>query len=147
MKKLKLLLSITVILIFYSCSPRISTSISKNYPPLDYKQKVVLIKLDQPKPENSEELGQIKVGDSGFSTKCNYEVVIDNAKLEARKVGGNAIKIIKHKTPDLWSSCHRITAIILRVENKPILHCLVLSPSENGLVQGLMEYWSNGKNK
>ncbi|SHG03088.1 hypothetical protein SAMN05444274_1227 [Mariniphaga anaerophila] len=117
MKKLKLFLGITFLTIFCSCSPRISTSLSKNYPPLDYRQKVVVIDLDQPKPNNSEELGQIKVGDSGFSTKCNYETVVDKAKLEARKVGGNAIKITKHKTPDLWSTCHRITAIILKVED------------------------------
>ncbi len=114
---MKLLLSITVIIIIYSCSPRISTTLSKNYPPLDYKQKVIVIGLDQPKPENSEEIGQIKVGDSGLSMKCNYDIVIDKAKLEARKVGGNAIKITRHKTPDLWSSCHRITATILKVEN------------------------------
>ena len=29
----------------------------------------------------------------------------------------------------------------LSVENKPSLHCLVLSPSKNGLGQGVMEYW------
>lgn len=115
MKKLHGLLIISALILFSSCSPRISTSLSKNYPPLDYRQKVVVIDLDQPKPNNSEELGQIKVG-FGFSTKCNYEIVIDKAKLEARKVGGNAIKITKHKTPDLWSTCHRITAITLKVE-------------------------------
>lgn len=117
MNKLKLLLNLILIVAFYSCSPRISTSLSKSYPPLDYKQEVVVYGLDKPIPPNSEEIGQVKVGDSGFSTKCNYDIVLDNAKLEARKVGGNAIKITRHKTPDLWSSCHRITALILKIEN------------------------------
>jgi hypothetical protein len=37
--------------------------------------------------------------------------------MEARKIGGNAIKISKHKPPNMGSTCHRITAVILRIEN------------------------------
>ena len=43
-------------------------------------------------------------------------MVLNMAKLEARKAGGDAIKIIKHRPPSLFgSSCHRITAKILRI--------------------------------
>jgi hypothetical protein len=42
--------------------------------------------------------------------------VIEKAKTESRKVGGNALKITQHKTPDFWSSCHRITAEVLKIE-------------------------------
>ncbi|HPM03715.1 MAG TPA: hypothetical protein PK816_16265 [Candidatus Cloacimonadota bacterium] len=107
-----------VLISLSSCNPKISTSISRSYPPLDYQQEVVVIGLDQPEPDNAEVLGQVKTGDTGFSTNCSYEVVIDKIKLEARKAGGNAIKVIEHKTPSaMGSSCHRITARILRVEN------------------------------
>jgi len=41
-------------------------------------------------------LGKIKIGDTGFSTDCSYEKAIEIAELEARKVGGNAVKITKH---------------------------------------------------
>jgi hypothetical protein len=39
------------------------------------------------------------------------------AKIEARKVGGNAIKITQHKSPDFLSSCHRISADVLRIDS------------------------------
>jgi hypothetical protein len=118
MKKLHGLLIVAALIFFSSCNPKISTSIRRSYPPLDYKQEIVVIGLAHPEPENAEVLGQVKIGDTGFSTKCGYDIVIDKAKLEARKAGGNAIKIIEHKPPTaMGSTCHRITAKILKAEN------------------------------
>ena len=68
-------------------------------------------------PDKSEILGECKIGDSGFSTKCDYNTVLETLKSEARKVGGNAIKITKHKSPDFGSTCHRMTATILKLTN------------------------------
>lgn len=118
MKKLHGLMIVIAMIIFNSCNPKISTSISKSYPPLDYRQEVVVIGLEQSEPDSTEVFGQVKIGDTGFSTNCTYDIVIDKAKLEARKAGGNAIKIIKHRPPTaLGNSCHRITAMILKVKN------------------------------
>jgi len=110
--------SIGCLMIFNSCAPKISTSISKSYPPLDYRDDVKVFGLQDPIPSSSEEIGTVKIGDTGFSSNCGWEVVIDKAKIEARKIGGNAIKIIDHIPPSLMgSSCDRITAKILKVEN------------------------------
>ena len=109
---------IALLMAVSSCSPKISTNLTKSYPALDYQQEVAVIGLDQPEPAGSEVLGQVRIGDSGFSTNCGYEVALDKAKLEARKAGGNAIKIIEHQQPSAFgSSCHRITAKILKVDN------------------------------
>ena len=117
-KRVNILMIFTMLLVLYSCNPKVSTSISKTYPALDYKQEVAVIGLDKAEPKGAERLGQVKLGDTGFSTNCSYDVVIEAAKLEARKVGGNAIKITEHKLPTaLGSTCHRITAIILKVQN------------------------------
>jgi hypothetical protein len=100
-----------------SCNPSISTKLKKSYPPLDYRQEVVVFELNEADPVNAEQLGVVKIGDSGFSTNCDYTMVLEKAKLEARKAGGNAIKIVEHKQPSgMGSSCHRITAKILKVE-------------------------------
>ncbi|MDP4291882.1 MAG: hypothetical protein Q8908_12435 [Bacteroidota bacterium] len=118
MKNLNSLGIIAVLFVFISCSPKISTNLSKSYPALDYKQEVAVIELDQAEPAGSEVLGQVRIGDSGFSINCGYDDVLDKAKLEARKAGGNAIKIIEHQLPSVFgSSCHRITAKILKVDN------------------------------
>lgn len=103
------------ILILNACSASISTSISKQYPPLDYREEVVVIGLKDPMPANAEEIGTVKIGDSGFSTDCGWDVAIEKASNEARKKGANAIKIIKHTPPNLGSTCHRITALLLRI--------------------------------
>jgi hypothetical protein len=104
-------------LLICSCAPKVSTSISKKYAPLDFREEVYIIGLQEPEPQNSVLLGTVKIGDTGFSTNCSWEVVIDKAKLEARKAGGNAIKITEHTPPNAMSTCHRITARILKVEN------------------------------
>lgn len=103
------------ILILYACAPSVSTSISKHYPPLDYREEVKVIGLKEPMPANAEEIGSVKIGDSGFSTDCGWDIALEKAVNEARKRGGNAIKIIKHTPPNMGSTCHRITALILRV--------------------------------
>lgn len=108
---------IVLILFLSSCGPRISTTISKSYSPTDYREDIRIFGLQDAIPQKSEELGIIKIGDTGFSTKCGWDIVIESAKLEARKAGGNAIKIIEHKPPTaMGSTCHRITAKILKVE-------------------------------
>jgi len=112
-----IIFSIGCLLILNSCAPKISTKISKSYPPLDYREEVKVIGLQDPVPQSAEEIGTVKIGDAGMSTNCGWEVVIDKAKLEARKAGGNAIKITKHSSPNpMGSSCHRITATIYKVE-------------------------------
>ncbi len=108
--------SIGCLIVFSSCAPKISTSISKKYYPLDYREKVIVFGLQDSIPDNSEEIGTVKIGDTGFSTNCGWDVVIDKAKMEARKAGGNAIKITDHIPPSfMGSSCHRIKAKILKV--------------------------------
>ena len=118
MKKMQRLLCFIAIISLNSCSPKISTTLSRSYPSLGDEQKVVLIGLVEEEPDNSEFLGKVKVGDTGFTTKCAYDFVIEQAKSEARKIGGNAIKIVDHSLPTLMgSTCHRIVANILKIED------------------------------
>jgi hypothetical protein len=132
MNKLNILFILAMSIAITSCNPKITTSLSKSYPTLDYRQEVIVIGINEPAPVGSELLGQVKIGDTGFSTNCGYDVAIDKAKLEARKAGGNAIKIIEHKPPTaLGSSCHKITAEILRIEN---IENLALNKAEEVLL-------------
>ncbi|MDR1347132.1 MAG: hypothetical protein LBJ63_01690 [Prevotellaceae bacterium] len=114
----KFLSFLACLLILVSCSPKITTSISKNYGALSYEEEVRVLSIQDTEPNNAELLGTVKIGDAGFTIDCNLSVVVDKAKIEARKIGGNAIKITKHSPPNFWgSSCHRITANILKVDN------------------------------
>ncbi len=117
MNKLLLTLGFAVLFILSACGPRISTQLYKKHSELNYKEEVTVIKSSQPLPQDAQVIGTVNVGDSGFSVKCNYELVLDKAKLEARKIGGNVLRITRYTPPDLMSSCHRIKADIIRVED------------------------------
>lgn len=121
MKNIIQLSGICVILslILTGCNAKVSTQITKTYPAIDSTQNIHVLRWEESLPENTEVIGMVEVGDNGLTgnSKCTYEAVIEKAKEEARKAGGNAIKITKHKIPDVISSCHRITADILHIEN------------------------------
>ncbi len=106
-----------MLLLTSSCSPKVSTSISKHYAALDYREEVAVFMPADDFPADAEVVGTVKIGDSGFSTDCGLDVAIEKAKEEARKAGGNAIKVTRHQPPSFWtSSCHRIKADILRID-------------------------------
>lgn len=107
--------SLFALLFLVGCAPKIRTNIAQKYPPLDFHEEVWVIPNDTIGKNETEVLGTVKVGDAGMTTNCSYTVVMEKAKEEARKSGGNAIRVIEHKTPDFMSSCHRITAEVLRI--------------------------------
>lgn len=105
-----------------SCSPKISTKISKSYPALDFKQEIAVLGVNEPAPKDAEMLGTVKIGDNGLSAEPGLYVVLEKAKLEARKAGGNVLKITEHR-PRLAAagSFHKITASILKVADADAL--------------------------
>ncbi|WP_205501383.1 hypothetical protein [Rufibacter psychrotolerans] len=115
MKNLRLLL---LGLVLAACAPKVSTKLSSSYSPLDYREDVRVYGLQDAYPASAEEVGLVKITDTGFSVNCGLEQVLEKAKAEARQAGGNALKLVEHLQPNLMtSSCHRITAKILRVSN------------------------------
>jgi len=117
MKKLSLILVLFALLLG-SCSIKVTKNIKKKYNPIEYTEDVIVLGLNDPIPSNAENLGTIKLGDSGFTIDCDYETVLETAKLEAREIGSNVIKITKHTPPSpMGSTCHRISAIMLKVLN------------------------------
>jgi hypothetical protein len=68
-------------------------------------------------PVGSKMLGSVKIGDN-MRLRCGYDRTLEAVKSEARKKGGNAIKITDVKKPDLWSSCYRIKADVYFVPSE-----------------------------
>lgn len=104
------------IVVLTSCGPAVSTQVTVNKPPLRYDEPIEVFETYEEAPETATVLGHSSIGDTGFSTNCNYDTILKKAVEEARKIGGNAIKITEHKTPDILSSCHRIKFNILYIE-------------------------------
>ena len=119
-----------IVLLLVGCSPKITTSINNNLSPLPYQQPILVLPSNEEIPEDAIFIGSIKIGDSGFTTKCSYLEVIELAKLEARKAGGNIVKITEHKPPSMGSTCHRISASILKSSDENILMADMQAPTE-----------------
>lgn len=117
MRKFNSALLAVLMMLILACAPKVRTNITQKYPSLDFDEEVMVLELLDPVPPKSELIGTVKIGDSGMSSKCNYTQVVEKAKEEARKAGGNLVKIIEHKVPDFVSSCHRIKVEILRLDS------------------------------
>lgn len=108
-----------VLLVLSGCSSsRVLTRVDKKMPVLKYSERVVVFSIEQPKPDDAIFVGKVKVnGVSDFNNDCNYDMVIERIKSEARKMGGNLVKITNHKGPNKIRSCHKIKADIYKVDD------------------------------
>ncbi|TDO95671.1 hypothetical protein [Flavobacterium sp. 245] len=114
MKYLLLLVTIA----FCSCSPKIRTSVAEKHEKLNETDKVVVFNAKSELPSTYSKIGTTKIGDTGFTTNCDLNTVLEKAKSEARKNGANALLITEHLYPSTFgSTCHRINADLLRIEN------------------------------
>lgn len=119
---------------FGSCNTLISTGVTKSYEPVEYTENVAVFEPNQPIPDNAEILGHVKIDEARFTltSNCTYNVVINEAKYQTRKIGGNAIKITEHILPSATSSCHKIEADILKIESLASIAAKDELDSKNG---------------
>ncbi len=88
----KVLLFVPLALLLFSCSPKVTTHISKPFEPLPADKEVRVIGVDSPDPVSAIEVGTVIIMDSGMSSNCGWDVVIAKAKAEASKSGGDILK-------------------------------------------------------
>lgn len=111
---------IFALFIFNACSPKvISNSIESKLPSRIHlgHEPFAIIETDTINRAINKIIGSIVIKDSGLSLKCDYTTVKNLAKDEALKLGGNCIVITEHKKPSQWSTCHRIKADVLLIDN------------------------------
>jgi hypothetical protein len=113
-----------------ACAPKVRTQIGKNYSPLGEYEEIIVFGLGERFPAGAEELGTVRISDTGFTLACTYEIVIEKAKIQARKAGGNALVITEHKAPNFFgSSCHQIQAKIIRLPKNNWKQTLIIKKS------------------
>ena len=102
-----------------ACSPKIVTIIHKSYPEIAGPDQIYLFEIGDSVPVSYDVIGNISISDNGLSTGCNYDQIINLAKNETSKAGGNALALTKHLKPDFISSCHRINGLMLILNQMP----------------------------
>lgn len=109
-------LGVLIAILLASCSTSVSTKIvNKNFQKLEENNPIIVLDKNEELPNKSELIGDLKIGDSGFTTDCGYDKVIADATNAARNAGANIIKIIELKEPSIFgSTCYRVKARLYR---------------------------------
>lgn len=111
--------------IFQSCTPRVKSSLSpSNYGSLGERTEVFVLEVNDEVPENSQYVGELRVGNSGFSTDCGYKKVLEEARRVSRNSGANLICLTEFKEPRLSNQCYRIRAKMYRNFNSESLEAI-----------------------
>ncbi len=118
MKIFKIIALFLLTLFIAGCASTIRTTYTTKYSPTPINEPIIVYGLNDEVPANSQNIGTIKIGDSGFSVDCGWNQVIKKAKNECRKIGGNGIKLISVYEPDFSSTCYRITAYVIKSPEK-----------------------------
>ncbi|MBP2833851.1 hypothetical protein J8281_16770 [Aquimarina sp. U1-2] len=108
MKQTIKLTFILAILVSTNCSPKITSNFSNPKPKLSIDEKVALLDIDHQLPDNSIKIGNLRFQDTGFSTDCSFNSIMNRARTLARNGGANLVKVVHKKKPDLWSTCYRL---------------------------------------
>lgn len=91
----------------------VTKSIS-DYPTKAESAHIDVYTQDDKVPKNIEIIGTVEYDDTGFSSVCGYSDMLLSFASEARKIGGDAIKLISVQAPDWSSSCYRGEAHVLK---------------------------------
>lgn len=121
MKHLRLFIFFSGIAFLSSCSMRVHTQITSLAPRgTQVDTSVTVFHLKDMAPPDAQVLGFVTITDPGFATRCQYELVVELARKEARKAGANALKIFHHVEPlPMGGSCHEISARLLLLSSAP----------------------------
>jgi len=120
MKTLRFTLTFCATIILLGCSSTVKTTRTNyNYSPIPSSEPIIVYGLKDSMPTNSQQIGTVRIGDSGFSTNCGWEQTLEKAKKACRKMGGNGIQLIAVAEPNFWlSTCYRIYVYVWRIPEK-----------------------------
>ena len=103
-------------LLLASCSalPKVTADVEGYYPARS-ADSVVIFESAGEVPAAAQTIGTVKVTDGGMTPtyKCLYGNMLAMAVTKTAESGGNALRVDQHKTPDFWSSCHRVRGTML----------------------------------
>lgn len=102
-----------------SCSPKIKPNFTNPQPELSMEDQVALLDIEHSLPENIQKIGSLKFQDTGFSTDCSFNSLMNRARQSARENGANIVKVVEKKSPDIWSSCYRLVIDFYKYEGDP----------------------------
>lgn len=81
---------------------------------------MLVLGIDDQAVIRGDDLGPVRFKDKMFASNCSYHEVLAILQADARKKGGNMMRITLLKKPDALSTCYRITAEVYNVADPRI---------------------------
>lgn len=113
--------AILLLILFSSCSPRVSMEIKNEMKPLDRQAEVVVLGVKNDVPNSAQYVGKLNAGNQythgSLSDDCDYPDLISSFKIKSRDAGANLLKLHSVKGPNWTSECMRIEASMYYVDD------------------------------
>ncbi|HVJ94499.1 MAG TPA: hypothetical protein VM580_32150 [Labilithrix sp.] len=100
-----------------SCAPSVSRSGYEPKSPDATGCWVAVKRAAVVEPDQVDVLGEIAIGDTGFSSDCDEKTVIALLRKEGCSAGAHIVNIVEERRQDVASTCYRVRARLLRLRN------------------------------
>jgi hypothetical protein len=104
-KKLSYLFLLSVL---FGCAPAVKSTFVDTSNLLLLVDDVAILDLYHQIPSTAVRIGQAKYGDTGFTDNCDCDSNFERAKVLAKKMKCNIVKVVKYKNRLKFSSCCNI---------------------------------------
>ena len=102
------------------------------------KTEVIVLPLKMAPPAGAKKTGTIKAGNNATASHCDYEEVVNDAKEQAKKMGGNLVKITQLIPPAFISKCYKIQADVYFAD--PLPNYKITDNTENNAPRIIANY-------
>ena len=107
------------VVLMYACAPRVTRS---GYTTADLKPasrcELAWQRSSKLAPPAIEELGRIRVGDTGFSRNCEEEKVREMVSRDACGLGAHVVDVLTEHQPTAFSTCYHVDARLLAFRDR-----------------------------
>jgi hypothetical protein len=113
-------ISVLIILsmgLLQGCAARMTLAVDRERVPRQPDCSVEILKDSDVALSRYEQLGTVTFGDTGVSLICDRPAVEKLLRAQGCKVGANAALIVHEEQPDLWSTCYRVAAKLVWLNN------------------------------
>ncbi|MBK6962510.1 MAG: hypothetical protein IPH20_00905 [Bacteroidales bacterium] len=114
---MKLINYLILFLIITGCSHRIIRT-GYQMDKSDYRECDIAIQKFIPVTDSMKKVGEIKLGETGFSVSCSEAHAIEILRNEGCALDANLVIITEETRPDLMSSCYRCKAEFYQLKGK-----------------------------
>lgn len=97
-----------LLVVLCGCGPAVYTKVYQVQEPIPASEAVVVLDKHTEVYSGAVLLGTIRVEDTGYTIGCTLPQVLEKAVVEARKMGGNVVRVVQVYPPGYGSSCYRV---------------------------------------